>query len=193
MKPIILASQSPRRKELLARLGLVFTTIPANIEETIIFSQPPQESVKEIAFQKARYVADAIDEGLIIAADTVVVWRDAILGKPLDEKDAFDMLSSLSGTEHQVITGICLLDAASADYQLAAEMTRVRFRTLNEEEIRSYIATGEPMDKAGAYGIQGLGAMLVDSIEGCYYNVVGLPLTRLYLMLRLYGINLLGG
>lgn len=193
MKPIILASQSPRRKELLARLGLVFSTIPANIEENIASFQLPQTAVQEIAFQKARYVSDLLNDGLIIAADTVVVLKDTILGKPADEKHAYEMLTSLSGQEHIVVTGICLMDAASGDYQVEAEITKVKFRELSETEIKNYIATGEPMDKAGAYGIQGRGAVLVDRIEGCYYNVVGLPLTRLYLMLERCGIDLLGG
>lgn len=193
MKSIILASQSPRRKELLARLGLVFTAIPANIEENITSFQCPHTAVQEIAFQKAQYVSDLLNDGLIIAADTVVVLKDAILGKPADEKSAFEMLTSLSGQEHTVITGICLMDAATGAYQVESEITKVRFRTLSETEVRNYIATGEPMDKAGAYGIQGRGAVLVDRIEGCYYNVVGLPLTRLYLMLERCGIDLLGG
>lgn len=193
MKPIILASQSPRRKELLARLGLVFTAIPADIEENITSFQFPQTAVQEIAFQKARYVSDLLNEGLIIAADTVVVLKDTILGKPADEKKAFEMLASLSGQEHVVVTGICLMDASNGAFQVESESTRVRFRGLSDTEIRNYIATGEPMDKAGAYGIQGRGAVLVDRIEGCYYNVVGLPLTRLYLMLERCGIDLLGG
>lgn len=193
MKPIILASQSPRRKELLARLGLVFTAIPANIEENITSFQFPQKAVQEIAFHKARYVSDLLNDGLIIAADTVVVLKDTILGKPVDEKNAFKMLTSLSGQEHTVVTGICLMDAASGAFQVDSESTKVRFRELSDTEIRNYIATKEPMDKAGAYGIQGRGAVLVDRIEGCYYNVVGLPLTKLYLMLEGFGINLLGG
>lgn len=193
MKPIILASQSPRRKELLARLGIVYTAIPANIEEDIASFQVPQTAVQEIAFQKARHVSELLSDGLIIAADTLVVLQEAILGKPVDEKDAFEMLNRLSGQEHHVITGICLFDAASGEYKVESEITKVKFRTLSAAEIRDYIATGEPMDKAGAYGIQGRGALLVDRIEGCYYNVVGLPLTRLYLMLKGFGVDLLGG
>ncbi|HEX3010468.1 MAG TPA: Maf family protein [Syntrophomonadaceae bacterium] len=193
MKPIILASQSPRRKELLARLGLVFTTIPANIDEEMTSSQYPQTAVQEIAFQKAKYVSELVNDGLIISADTVVVWKDNVLGKPADQKNAFEMLKMLSGQEHQVITGLCLWDVASGRYELESEMTVVHFRRLTDKEIKNYVSTGEPMDKAGAYGIQGLGSMLVDRIEGCYYNVVGLPLTRLYLMMEHYGINLLGG
>lgn len=193
MKPIVLASQSPRRKEMLARLGLVFTAIPANVEERITSYQTPQTAVQEIAFQKARYVSDLLHDGLIIAADTVVVLRDTILGKPLDEQSAFEMLTRLSGQEHRVITGVCVLDVNSGEYKLEAEVTKVHFRDLTDTEIRNYIAAGESMDKAGSYAIQGFGAVLVDRIEGCYYNVVGLPLSRLYLMLRSFDVNLLGG
>lgn len=193
MKKIILASQSPRREELLTRLGLIYSAIPANIDESFTSFESPQASVQDLALRKARYVAERLTDGIIIAADTIVVLGDMILGKPLDEKDAFEMLTNLSGQEHKVITGVCLLDAASGTFQSDAEVTKVLFRSLSEDEIKNYIQTGEPMDKAGAYGIQGLGAVLVDRIEGCYYNVVGLPLTKLYLMLERCGVRLLGG
>lgn len=192
MKDIILASASPRRKELLARLGLVFTTISADIEENTTSLDRPQKVVEVIASQKARYVAERLNQGLVIAADTVVVLEGSCLGKPSDEEDAFNKLMLLSGKCHEVITGVCLLEVGSGNIQLATEVTRVFFRDITAEEIRNYIATGEPMDKAGAYGIQGRGALFVERIEGCYYNVVGLPLTRLYLMLKKQGVDLWG-
>jgi septum formation protein len=175
---IILASGSPRRKELLARLGLTFSVVPAQIEENISTSQLPQELTQEIAFQKARYVSKRIKKGLIIGADTIVVLEDHLLGKPVNEEDAFNKLSLLNGKRHEVITGLCVIDATSGDVQMEAEITRVYFRKITDNEIRGYIASGECMDKAGAYAIQGRGAIFVDRIEGCYYNVVGLPLTR---------------
>lgn len=193
MKDIILASGSPRRKELLARLGLTFSVVPAQIEEDISSSQLPQELTQEIAFQKARYVSKRIKKGLIIGADTIVVLEDHLLGKPVNEEDAFNKLSLLNGKRHEVVTGLCVIDAASGDVQMEAEITRVYFRKITDTEIRGYIASGECMDKAGAYAIQGRGAIFVDRIEGCYYNVVGLPLTRLYLMLQKRGVNFWGG
>ncbi|MEN6462035.1 MAG: Maf family protein [Syntrophomonas sp.] len=193
MKDIILASGSPRRNELLARLGLTFSVVPAQIEEDISSSQLPQELTQEIAFQKARYVSKRIKKGLIIGADTIVVLEDHLLGKPVNEEDAFNKLSLLNGKRHEVVTGLCVIDAASGDVQMEAEITRVYFRKITDTEIRGYIASGECMDKAGAYAIQGRGAIFVDRIEGCYYNVVGLPLTRLYLMLQKRGVNFWGG
>lgn len=193
MKDIILASGSPRRRELLTRLGLVFTIIPAEIEEDITALQQPEDLVRKIAFQKACYVSKRLNQGLIISADTIVVLAGQVLGKPVSETDAFEKLRMLSGKCHEVITGVCVMDVDSGNIQLESETTRVFFREISDQEINLYIAAGECLDKAGAYGIQGLGSLFVDRIEGCYYNVVGLPLTRLYLMLVKQGVNLLGG
>ena len=188
---IILASQSPRRRELLARMGLSFTVHAADIDEHMDRSLPPDKLVEAISREKAAAAARDFDENaLIIAADTVVALDGAVLGKPRDEADAFAMLSALSGREHCVYTGVTVLRGDRADTQ--HEETAVAFRELAPAEIRGYIATGEPMDKAGAYGIQGVGALLVRGIRGDYCSVVGLPVFRLGRMLAQFGVNLLG-
>lgn len=179
---IILASASPRRRELLMQMGLEFTVIPSKGEE-IITRTVPSEVVMELAAQKAREVADRSDENTcIIGADTIVVRDGEILGKPKDEEDACRMLSMLAGTTHQVYTGVCLINKKSGEEELRTfyEATDVEFYPMSETEIRDYVATGEPMDKAGAYGIQGKCAVFIKGIRGDYNNVVGLPIARLY-------------
>ncbi len=192
-KKIILASRSPRRQMLLKGLGVNFLCIPAEIEETVFPSEKPIAAVKRIAVQKAETVSKTLNEGIVIAADTIVVYKEKILGQPLDKYDAFKKLSILNGQDHDVITALCIIDVLSNEIEIEAETTRVFFRQMSEGEIWGYINTGEPMDKAGAYGIQGLGSIFVNRIEGCFYNVVGLPLNRLYLMLRKHGVDLLKG
>ena len=185
MQKWILASQSPRRRELLSRLVSDFEILADDSEETLIPGEKPEQAVKRLAQEKAENVSKKTGkDALILAADTVVVLEGRILGKPKDEADAFYMLSNLSGNTHQVFTGMAVLDAKTGRCETAAEMTKVRFRKLSEEEILRYIASGEPMDKAGAYGIQEKGALLVEGIEGDYFNVVGLPLCRLGILLR---------
>ncbi|SHG78396.1 septum formation protein [Thermosyntropha lipolytica DSM 11003] len=195
MSRIILASASPRRSELLQNIGIEFIKYPAYTEEEIFPYETPEEGARRLALNKAEYVAGSCnyDEGIIIAADTIVVLEDKVLGKPGSAKEAYEMLAMLSGRSHQVITAVCLRDIKRGITLLETERTKVYFRVLEEGEIWHYIRTGEPMDKAGAYGIQGLGALFVERIEGCYFNVVGLPLYRLYLMLKQMGVNLLGG
>ena len=153
----------------------------------------PENLAKKMAEGKARDVADQNRDFLIIAADTVVAAAGRILGKPRDEQEAREMLRFLSGKWHQVHTGLALYHRAAKREALMVETTMVHFRELSEEEIVFYVKSGEPMDKAGAYGIQGLGAVLVDRIEGCFFNVMGLPLARLTLLLKDFGIHLLGG
>lgn len=187
---IVLASQSPRRKELLAQMGLEFEIIPAKGEEKADPSLPPAEYVQQLSLQKAAEVARrCAPDDVVIGADTIVVLDGQILGKPRDAAHAFEMLSGLSGRCHTVYTGLALL--RGGEQRLDAAATQVRFRSLTEQEILAYIATGEPMDKAGAYGIQGMGALLVDSIQGDFYNVVGLPVCRLGRMLARFGIKIL--
>lgn len=195
MDRIILASASPRRSELLENIGLKFIKYPAFIEERFLPGETPEEGVKRLASQKAEYVADKCEykKGIIIAADTIVVLGDKILGKPADEEEAYNMLTMLSGKSHQVITAVCIKDIANDKKIVDTETTQVHFRPLEKSEIWYYIKTGDPLDKAGAYGIQGLGALFVERIEGCYFNVVGLPLYRVYTMLKSSGINILGG
>ncbi len=191
MRQIILASGSPRRKMLLEKLGLTFISAPADIEEKFISEENVEDAVKRIAVEKAWAVSREFSEGLLIAADTIVVHKDKILGKPFNEEEAIVQLSLLSGDWHEVITALCLMDISNKNCEVQAEHTRVCFRNLSQEEIKAYVKTGEPMDKAGSYGIQGRGSLFVNRIEGCYFNVVGLPLSTLYTMLKALGVNLL--
>lgn len=180
---IILASNSPRRKDLLRQVGIEFIVAPADVDERQLPGEPPEEYAVRVATDKAKAAAERAGDGLIIAADTIVVLEDRVLGKPSDAKEAESMLGMLSGRIHHVITGLVVLDAGSKRMTAKAADTKVWFRKLSTGEIRSYVASGEPFDKAGAYGIQGLGALLVERIEGCYFNVVGLPLSLLSEML----------
>lgn len=188
---IILASQSPRRKELLCQMGLKgFKIISPDVDETVEENLSPDQLVEELSLRKARAVAEEADEDdLIIAADTVVALEGSVLGKPADEREAFGMLSALSGNRHRVYTGVTVLRGSRSI--TSHEETIVTFRDLDPEEIMNYIETGEPMDKAGAYGIQGLGALLVSGIEGDYFNVMGLPVFRLGRILSAFGVDLL--
>lgn len=180
---LILASASPRRRELLQQIQMEFTVLPAKGEEKIT-KEIPQEVVMELSEQKAREVAafsEVKDEdALVLGADTVVVYQERILGKPKDEEDAFLMLKTLSGKTHEVYTGVTLLHAKTGEANSFFEKTAVTMYPIQEDEIRAYIATGEPMDKAGVYGIQGIGAKFIRGIEGDYNNVVGLPVGRVY-------------
>ena len=175
----ILASGSPRRRELLEMLGVPDLTIrPAAGPERATPGAGPEQTVRELSLHKAQEVAQTCaPEDIIIAADTIVYLDGAILGKPRDHDDAVRMLTALSGREHIVYTGVAIL--RGGELRQAAERTAVRFRTLTPEEIERYIATGEPMDKAGAYGVQSLGALLVERIDGDFYNVMGLPVEKL--------------
>jgi septum formation protein len=188
---IILASSSPRRKELLEGLGLTFHIHPSHVDESVPVTTPPAEVVKILALRKALSVASQFDEGLVIGSDTIVVLGEIILGKPKDEDDAFSMLQRLQGNEHRVFSGIAVVDVASGKSVAAYQETKVIMRPLAPEEIRDYIATGEPLDKAGAYAIQGIGATLVEGIVGDYFTVVGLPLGLLAKTLRQFGIDVL--
>lgn len=187
---IILASNSPRRRELLKQIGLAFSTDPSDVDEQMQAGESPEGYAVRVALDKARAAALRAGKGIIIAADTIVVLGDAILGKPADQRDAERMLSHLSGRMHVVITGLAVMDAAAGKTVTRTSLTRVWFRDLSQDEIASYVKSGEPLDKAGAYGIQGKGALLVSQIEGCYFNVVGLPLSLLGEMLRNFNITL---
>lgn len=175
----ILASGSPRRRELLEMLGVPDLTIrPATGPERATPGAGPEQTVRELSLHKAQEVAQTYaPEDIIIAADTIVYLDGAILGKPKDHDDAVRMLTALSGREHIVYTGVAVL--RGGELRQAAEQTAVRFRALTPAEIERYIATGEPMDKAGAYGVQSLGALLVERIDGDFYNVMGLPVEKL--------------
>ena len=181
---LVLASRSPRRKELLEHAGLNFEVRSAGIPETPERGESPVAYVRRLSRAKAEAVRSDEDE-VVLGADTVVVLDDDILEKPNDEADAARMLGLLSGREHRVITGICLLQGESVVSDHVE--TRVRFLDLSAAEIAAYAASGEPMDKAGAYAIQGLGSKFVDQVQGCYFNVVGLPVSRVYRRLKEMG------
>ena len=190
---IVLASASPRRRELLERIGIKnFTVSAPNVDESVEPGLSPADTVEQLSLRKARAAAGHFGpDELILAADTVVALDGAILGKPRDGNDAFAMLSALSGRENRVYTGVTVLRGNRAVTR--HEVTAVTFRELSPDEIWGYIATGEPLDKAGAYGIQGVGALLVSGIRGDYSNVMGLPVFRLGQILLDFGLDLLRG
>ncbi len=182
---MILASGSPRRKALFHLLVPEFEVRKSDIQESIDPDKSPTENVIALSYQKAQYVARHNSEGLVIGVDTVVVLDDKIMGKPHDPPEALTMLRALSGREHIVFTGFTILELPGERRYSDVEETRVRFRTLEDSEIQNYVRSGVPLDKAGAYGIQDdFGAVFVEGISGCFYNVVGLPLTKLYVSLR---------
>jgi len=184
----ILASASPRRRELLAQLTIPFTVLPANIDESILPGEVPWAYTRRVAYAKAQYVARQCPTAVVLGADSVVVLEHHILGKPRDPDDARQMLSRLSGQSHTVMTAVAVLHYARHVVCLDVVQTLVRFRRLSPSAIEHYIATGEPMDKAGAYAIQGAAAAFVESWQGCYTNVVGLPLRRTAAFLQAVGL-----
>ncbi len=201
---LILASASPRRQELLRNAGIPFTVQPANIDESPVPGESPRACAERLAREKALAVHRRYPQSFTLGADTIVVADEIILGKPRDAEDAGRMLRMLSGRTHEVMTGVCLVhpgqgqplaaatdkeQASTSEWQLqtASETTLVTMSTISEEEIRAYIATSEPMDKAGAYAIQGMASRWIPHIEGDYSNVVGLPVARVWLMLHKSG------
>ncbi|MFH1531860.1 MAG: Maf family protein [Pseudomonadota bacterium] len=209
---LVLASQSPRRKELLERIGFTIRTIPADVPEVIQEGETPTEFVKRLAREKVLTVVDRLQATTfnlaestqsqqsssilaskdsqirwVVGADTVVVLGDDLLGKPTDQDHAFDMLQRLSGREHKVITGFCIFDLLKNKEGLQAVVSTVRFKRLTRPEIEKYLGAGESLDKAGAYAVQGIGAYMIDSIQGSYTNVVGLPLCQMMEMLEEMG------
>ena len=178
---LVLASRSPRRSEILLQAGIPFVVRPADVDETPRSDEQPQDYVVRVALEKALAVAGDPDE-IILGADTTVVIGGRMLGKPRDAADAVDMLEALSGRRHEVLTGFCLKTGARLIQDCSA--TSVWFAALSRQEIEDYVAGGEPMDKAGAYGIQGVASRYVERIEGCYFNVMGLPVSLVYRRLR---------
>ena len=176
---IVLASKSPRRADLLKQIGLEFEIYPSRVEEPQITRISPAIVVQELALTKARAVAAKLDAGLVIGADTVVVINGQPIGKPENDAHAVEILTRLSGNRHEVITGVALIDIKRKNEVLWTEKTAVYFRRLRQSEILAYVRSGESSDKAGAYGIQGKAGAFVERIEGCYFNVVGLPLASL--------------
>jgi len=188
---IVLASASPRRARLLEQIGLAYQVWPSSVNEETTGVDNPSRLAAVLALQKAEWVARRAGRGVVLGADTVVAMGRVILGKPRDEAHAIEMLTMLSGQTHQVLTGVALVEAETGRALVEVEETLVTFRHLHQGEILAYVQSGEPADKAGGYGIQGLGAVLVERIEGCYSNVVGLPLARLTRMLQHFDIHVL--
>ncbi len=188
---IILASASPRRKEILENTNVKFKIMSSMIEELTLDNESPCQMVMRLAFEKGMDVASRQKSNLVISADTIVVLDNNILGKPKDEIQAREMIKSLSGRSHQVITGISLINLDNNKKIIDYVISNVKFKSLSEQDINDYIATKESLDKAGAYGIQGYGALLVDEIQGDYFNIVGLPISRLSdLLKKHFKINL---
>jgi septum formation protein len=185
---LILASASPRRRELLQGAGVAFTVIPSNTPEAAEFGETPPEYALRVASEKAQDVADKYPGAWVLGADTIVEIDGEVLGKPRDVADGQRMLSTLSGRTHQVMTAFALLDGDSRVRIRQVDTSRVTFKPLTDAQIRAYLATGEPFDKAGAYAVQGLGASLVERVEGSYTNVVGLPLDEVQAALRAVGL-----
>ncbi|HJQ09692.1 MAG TPA: Maf family protein [Gemmatimonadaceae bacterium] len=184
---VVLASGSPRRRQLLELIGIDHKVSPSNIDETMRPRETPRRHAERLAREKASAIATREPDRVTIAADTIVVINRKVLGKPRDEEDARRMLSMLSGRQHTVITAVAV--ARGRKLRSAVEEVGVKFRRLREDEIDAYIATGEPMDKAGAYGIQGFGATIVECVNGDYFAVMGLPLARLVALLRDLGVR----
>lgn len=185
---LILASASPRRRELLGQMGITYRICPADVDESA--QGAPGDVVRELAMRKARAAQAQHPGEVILASDTLVWCQGETLGKPRDEREAVDMLLKLSGREHTVYTGVCVLDGASGSADVRCESTRVRISRLSRDEARRYVATGEPLDKAGAYAMQGMGGMFVESVEGSPSNVIGLPMHIVRDMLRALGWEL---
>jgi septum formation protein len=190
-RTIILASASPRRKELLKKIGLKFKVDPSDSNEILRLDIPPERMAKAISREKALKVAQKYPDAIIIAADTFGIFKGKIITKPANSDEAKAILLKLSDKSHRVITGFTILDTASKKVTTHSVETRVYFKKLTEEEIENYIDSGEPLDKAGAYGIQGLGSVLVKKIVGDFYNVIGLPISALVESLKKFGIFVL--
>ncbi|SEM67289.1 nucleoside triphosphate pyrophosphatase [Paenibacillus sp. OV219] len=198
IRQLVLASSSPRRQELVASLGLSLPVLilSSDADESTPQNWSPAMIVEQLGLRKARASAELLSSeanksSLIIGADTIVVLDGKVLGKPSDKNDAIRMLTALEGRQHEVYTGVALIEPATSCELVYHRMTRVTMKQLGEERIRRYVDSGEPLDKAGSYGIQGLGATMVERIDGCYFNVVGLPLSLLSDMLDEFGINVI--
>ena len=193
MQKIILASSSPRRQKILKQVGIPFEILPSDIQEDLGGEMSPYEAVKTLSFQKAICAVDKVGEGsVIVAADTIVDLNGKIMGKPVDEQDAFNILKKLQGRKHSVYTGVCIIKKTAGDLIVRSiiDNSAVFMRPMTDDEIRAYIKTGEPMDKAGAYAIQEMGSLFVERIEGDFYTVEGLPIVRVYQELKNIGVEM---
>ena len=191
MKKLILASGSPRRKEILRGLGLKFDIMPSHIEEKVIEGISPENLAVSLALQKAEEVAGKLEyPALVIGADTIVVLKGQIMGKPEGNQQAFEMLKKLTGKTHTVITGIAMVERVSGICLADFQTTTVKMKAVTSERLWKYVRTGEPLDKAGGYAVQGKASIFVEKIDGCFFNVMGLPVTKLDEMLSSFGIDL---
>jgi septum formation protein len=186
---LILASASPRRTDLLSLIGVEHSVLPANVDESHDVPSEPAAHVCTLSERKALAIAASNPDALVLGSDTIVYHDGDILGKPRDFEHAVELIGRLAGNFHQVYSGVALAGPQGREVESSFEVTRVKFRKLDQDEIRRYVATEEPLDKAGAYGIQGYGATLVEKVDGCYFNVMGLPLVRLVNMLAGRGIS----
>ena len=191
MKKIYLASGSPRRKELLESINLDFEIISNDFEEIFNAEDSPVDTVKNLSLGKAENAANKLEEGIVIGADTLVFFNGKILGKPKDKKEAINTLKTLSGQELEVYTGVALVDLESNNFLVDYGVSKLKIKDLTENEILNYVATEEPLDKAGSFGPQNKGALIIEKIEGDYSNILGLPLLKLSEMLKKFGVNCL--
>jgi septum formation protein len=187
---LILASTSPRRHELAKVMGLDFDIVPSSYEEDMTMKMSKGNLVMTLAHGKAADVAKKFENGIVIGMDTIVSFKGRVLGKPKSKKEAFEMLKSYSGKVNKVYSGVCLIDCKTGRTIKDYEVTKVKFRKISDFEIKKYIATGEPMDKAGAYGIQGLSAIFIEGVKGCHTNVIGFPIHNLYKNLTKMGVDI---
>jgi septum formation protein len=191
MKRLVLASGSPRRQEILEQLGLEFEVMVSHAYEAFPEGCPPEKAAMAVALQKTRYVVQRTGfPAIVIGADTIVVLDGEVMGKPLDAGQAFQMINALAGKEHTVITGLAVVDTESGEERTDYQSTLVRMKEIPPDRIKKYVATGEPFDKAGAYAVQGKASVFVEGINGCFFNVVGLPVGKLDSMLRSVGVDL---
>jgi septum formation protein len=188
MQKIILASQSPRRKKILEQVGLNFDVVVSDFDETKIRFKTPQEMVERLSLEKARIIAKKHPNTIIIGADTTVIFKSEIIGKPKSKADAFRILRLLSGNTHEIVTGFTVIKGSKSITKHV--VSKVKFKKLTEDEIEAYVATGEPMDKAGGYGIQERGGLFMENITGDYFNVVGLPIFAVAKALKEFGVDI---
>jgi septum formation protein len=188
MKKVILASKSPRRKSILEQVGLKFSIVASDFDETKIKFKTPQEMVKKLSFEKAKIVAAKHPKAVIIGADTTVIFKKEIIGKPKSKQDAIRILKLLSGNTHKIVTGFTVMEGKKSI--TGHIVSKAKFKKLSEQEIKAYVATNEPMDKAGGYGIQDKGGLFIEKIEGDYFNVVGLPIFAVSKALKEFGVEI---
>ena len=188
MKKVILASKSPRRKSILEQVGLKFSIVASDFDETKIKFKTPQEMVKKLSFEKAKIVATKYPKTVIIGADTTVIFKKEIIGKPKSKQDAIRILKLLSGNTHEIVTGFTVMEGKKSI--TGHVVSKAKFKKLSDAEIRAYVATNEPMDKAGGYGIQDKGGLFIESITGDYFNVVGLPIFAVSKALKEFGVEI---